>query len=444
MAKRGARGKLSSSRQRGRGGVLLAVAVLATSVVAFSIFQLERAAVSETVGLSQLADTDLEPRLRALVAERTAGLAVVVESLAAERSALRAAALRVLHEEIDRGVKSSADEAATTLDRLAQLLASHAPQFEGDVLSRAGELAERIIALPLNAARRGDNRLRDCHVIFATQAQERIRVRNRTNLRTLAADSNKADHAAGTYDETSAERTLDLAPLAGGGLPIVPAQSKPLRLPARLVAEARPLRDAESEALAPAMTVASEMADRDNRLVNVNSPAAVPPSTSLDDDAGTEVLRAKHAVQTTSGVWPPSEPVRHEPAVAPPSDLKQLLELAKCVRANDATVAKAAREELKRLGVDERQLNLAHGAIDSDPRVRTEVVEALPLVGSVDTRGWLLWFSHDRDAEVRRAAISLLATSSDPELKKRVRQAAQSDPDPRVREQARLATFGVR
>jgi hypothetical protein len=102
-------------------------------------------------------------------------------------------------------------------------------------------------------------------------------------------------------------------------------------------------------------------------------------------------------------------------------------------------MADAARKELQRLRIDERQLSLARSAVHSDPRVRIEVIEALPLIASIDTRQWLLWFSHDRDPKVRRAALSLLATSGDPELQRRVRQAAASDSDPRVREQSRAA-----
>ncbi|MEX2140218.1 MAG: HEAT repeat domain-containing protein [Pirellulales bacterium] len=422
---------------------MLAVAAVMASLVSFAIFELERATVSETVVLSQLADSELEPRLRALVAQAPAGLAVVVESLGAERSALRTAAFRVLHEEIDRAGTASAEDAAATLDRLTQLLATCSPHFGGDALSLAAELAERIVALPRNAARGDDNRLRDCHVVFAARAEERMRQRDRIDLRTLATDLNKADHAVGRYGKTSDEPAIDLAPLAGGGLPMIPAQSKPLRLPAQLVAEARPLRHAEREALAPATTAAAKTTEHDNMVASANPLTAVPPSQFIADDVGTVVLTAD-TVQTVSGVWPSSEPVRSEPAVTPPAQHTQLLDLAKRVRGNEATAVKAARDELKRLGVDERQLSLALGAVDSDPRVRKEVVEALPLVGSVDTRGWLLWLSHDRDAEVRRAAISLLATSSDPELKKRVRQAAISDSDPRVREQARAAAFGVR
>jgi hypothetical protein len=350
-----------------------------------------------------------------------------------------------LHEVIDRGVEASADEAAATLDRLTALLANHAPQFEGEALSHAVELADRIVALSQSAGRRSEHRLRDCHIVFAAQAQKRLWHRDPSAAEQVARNAqNEGSPTAIPHDaERAPDTAIDLAPLAGGGLPLAPAPSRPLRLPVEITADARPLRDAKKETVArlSPMTPATEQPD--NTIVSTNSGSAEPPSTEITRAAGATSHRAEQAV-LRSQVWPSPQPASHEPSAPPPAELKQLLDWAQRVRGADATAAKAAREELKRHGVDERQLNLARGAVDSDPHIRQEVVEALPLVDSVDTRGWLLWFSHDRDAEVRRAAISLLATSSDPELKKRVRQAAATDPDPRVREQARAAAFGVR
>lgn len=409
------------------------------SVVAFAVLWLERTPLSEPVALSQLDDAELEPRLRDLLSEGGGGLAVVVESLAAERTALRRAAFRTLHEEIDRGVKASADEAAVAFNKLGRTLARSAPHFKRESLALAAELAERLIALPPSVFGPDRDRLQDCHVVLAAQAQERMRNRDRFYLSGIATASTRTGHPARSFGETDNERPIDLAPLAGGGLPIVRAHSEPLRLPDQIVADARPLRDFERE-----LHTRSKTAKRDIPVAGPLSHAAILPRTSIAHDAGTMVSLAEHTAPEHTApaagrAWPSSGPLAHQPEVAPPADLKRLLELETRVRAKDAAVANSAREEIMRAGVDERQLGLARGAVDSDPRVRKEVVEALSLIGSVDGRAWLLWFSHDHDAEVRRAAISLMATASDPELKKRVRQAAQSDADPRVRAEARAA-----
>jgi hypothetical protein len=108
---------------------------------------------------------------------------------------------------------------------------------------------------------------------------------------------------------------------------------------------------------------------------------------------------------------------------------------------NEAEVA-AAKAEAAERSISERQLKLARGAVDPDPAVRKEVVEALAVIDEIDTREWLLWLSHDRDPLVRSTSLSLMATSNDLRFKKRVLEAASNDADWQIREQARAALTG--
>jgi HEAT repeat protein len=161
----------------------------------------------------------------------------------------------------------------------------------------------------------------------------------------------------------------------------------------------------------------------------------------MSDDprnAAISAVQSQSQRSSTSAVEPAAA-ASTSPAM--PRDLARLLELAQRIRFGSAPQTAATRAELSWLGVDESQLKLAQGAVDKNPQVRREVVEALPSIAHIDARGWLLWLSRDRDAEVRRAAIALLATAGDPELKKRVREAAESDADPRVRQQAKAAVM---
>ena len=87
---------------------------------------------------------------------------------------------------------------------------------------------------------------------------------------------------------------------------------------------------------------------------------------------------------------------------------------------------------------------MARATADADPQIRRQVVESLAGVDSCLRRRRLLWLSHDADADVRCAAISLMATSIDPSLRKRVREAAENDSDSRIRDQARIAADGWR
>jgi HEAT repeat protein len=79
---------------------------------------------------------------------------------------------------------------------------------------------------------------------------------------------------------------------------------------------------------------------------------------------------------------------------------------------------------------------LARKLFDPNPEVRKALARALPRLQSVDAGPWLLRLSRDEDAEVRLAAITLMATTGDPSLLGQVEAAARQDPDPRIQEQA--------
>jgi hypothetical protein len=95
------------------------------------------------------------------------------------------------------------------------------------------------------------------------------------------------------------------------------------------------------------------------------------------------------------------------------------------------TVA-AAAAELHDRGLSGQHLELARDLTDPDPAVRRRLVDRLPDIPGLVARPWLLWLSHDDDADVRLAALTFLATSTDPRLLDYVRQLADRDQDPRI------------
>jgi hypothetical protein len=95
-----------------------------------------------------------------------------------------------------------------------------------------------------------------------------------------------------------------------------------------------------------------------------------------------------------------------------------------------------AEVELKRLGFRAKHLELARQLFDPDPAVRLRLARALPEVQDMDAAPWLLQLSADENADVRLAAIGLLATTSDPQLLARVQRIARNDSDPRVQRYA--------
>jgi hypothetical protein len=56
----------------------------------------------------------------------------------------------------------------------------------------------------------------------------------------------------------------------------------------------------------------------------------------------------------------------------------------------------------------------------------------LPELHSIDAMPWLLRLTQDENAEVRLAALTLLATTGDPTMLSRVQEIARQDRDPAV------------
>ena len=105
------------------------------------------------------------------------------------------------------------------------------------------------------------------------------------------------------------------------------------------------------------------------------------------------------------------------------------------LHSGDLALRARAEEELERQGFDALHLELARQLTDPDPRVRRELAESLPAMPGIDAHVWLVWLSRDEHADVRLAAMTVMATSSDPNVLRRIEQMARSDADPRVQRQ---------
>lgn len=95
--------------------------------------------------------------------------------------------------------------------------------------------------------------------------------------------------------------------------------------------------------------------------------------------------------------------------------------------------AEKARRELSVGGFKTVHFALAERLMDPDPEVRKELVRLLPRLQSVRAKSWLKWLLKDDDPGVRYAALTTLASSSDPNLLAEVAQTAQLDDDPKIR-----------
>ena len=77
-----------------------------------------------------------------------------------------------------------------------------------------------------------------------------------------------------------------------------------------------------------------------------------------------------------------------------------------------------------------------HAKATQKSRVQEDLASDLP---GVDARPWLLELSYDENPKVRAAAVTLMATSGDLEMLRRVRQVSLDDPDDYTRAQAEKA-----
>ena len=114
----------------------------------------------------------------------------------------------------------------------------------------------------------------------------------------------------------------------------------------------------------------------------------------------------------------------------------ETVEVMRRLQAEDDSLAAAAEVELKRRGFSPVHVELARQLFDPAPRVRRQLARVLPELGSVDAVPWLMWLCRDEDAEVRRVAITLMATTGDPTLLAELEQIARRDPDPGIQRQA--------
>ena len=94
-------------------------------------------------------------------------------------------------------------------------------------------------------------------------------------------------------------------------------------------------------------------------------------------------------------------------------------------------------KELHRRGFGTLREDVVRLALSHDTDGRIQLVHDLIDMSGSSARAWLLFLAADNDAEVRLSALTIMATSSDPQLLDSAWQLALHDEDPRI---ARLAT----
>jgi hypothetical protein len=260
----------------------------------------------------------------------------------------------------------------------------------------------------------GETLVADCERI--------IRSANRSAGSTIAA---RRDERTEVLDKSAASSQEagsvgKLTPVAGGGLPVQLLDAPQL-----------PPQNAPDIAQTPAAITPEPL-----QFFPAQAPRALhaQPSVSADETA-----------QPSSTAPPRVDPrkrveLRRHPVAVPNkamaaadlrtmSDLQLMQQLAVV---EDRSLARETIDELYRRGFQTKHLRLAELLADPDPNVRLELVHSLPQMSGIDSRPWLLWLSRDESPAVRKAAIAVIATSSDAALLQRVRELEREETDDEV------------
>ena len=369
------------------------------------------------------AESDVDEHLRSALALGESGLTVVVRSLGSERETVVAAARYTLFEEMARWELLPDEEADDNVDRLAALLNQYASRFGEQGRLAAAETAVRILHWSGDSSVGPSNRLAACQHVLELAAPSKASSRVAAATEPAGEPVLPVDRSVLPSRPAAVEREHLLtafehaSPLPGGGLPI------DLHL-----AAAEPGSNAEPD-----------------QKGSATMKPGLPPPELLP-----EVLDARPLVAEQVDQRLPSEEVDEAtstPAVAlvnrgtAEASFESGLELPALFRRLHAAGSDAtkAENELLARGVSPLELELGKRLTHPDAAVRLRWIEALPGMPQIDARPWLLQLSRDRDAEVRRCALSIMATSGEPQMMRRVREMAREDSDAEVKAQAEQA-----
>jgi hypothetical protein len=88
--------------------------------------------------------------------------------------------------------------------------------------------------------------------------------------------------------------------------------------------------------------------------------------------------------------------------------------------------------ELERRGFGTLRADVVRLAVSNDTSGRVQLVHDLLDLPGAGTKAWLLLFADDANAEVRLAAVTVMATSNDAQVLEKAWQVALHDRDPRI------------
>ena len=372
-------------------------------------------------------DDGVENVIRRIAELDRTGTAILASALGSERECVAQAAKQELFAELEQWRRLSVAENVARMTELARALAEEVDGFNPAGQRDAADVAGRILDRPLKG--RGvktQELLAASEKVLRTGMNakgefSRIKGAGLPRPGVLATEDsiNAAELAGSGSPESSGREIGGLASLSGGGLP-----GKHNSPPAESGEEES--QTADSAANQPWMLGRQDGSrQRASRIPDSAETAADTSRGAMGGKRTAESDRVRTAANVAGGASD-----RRLPASLAAEDAVGLIR--ELNSENDAR-AEAAEAELIGRGFTEAQLELARKLYDPDPAVRKKLARELPGLQGVDTVPWLLELCRDADAEVRLAAIALLATSSDPAVLDEVERMAGRDDDSGIR-----------
>jgi len=354
------------------------------------------------------------------------------------RVTLAESARRRILEWIMQPAGDGADLRAAAQLALAEELAAAAARFALPGRQRAGQIAEALLGQASTGQRAAKSRLRTaCETLVRLGDVRALTADETPTAASTAANPNVGSLQPGDLRPGLSPSNSNVPPLPGGGLtvdvsgPPAPVAREPRMLPpSRDDAPLRPLPEAKATATGDS--------PQPNRLRSVpNASPTLPPTVSTIrrppqsrgplEPGRRMTLAEARALRQTSATMPAADPGLAQ---------VDLFELVRQLRGADADGGADIRQELQRRGFRDVHFRLAAQLFDPDPHQRRQMVRMLPELPGVDAGPWLAWLCRDPDAEVRLAAITIVATAGTPELLAEIESLARNDDDPRIQQQA--------
>lgn len=355
-------------------------------------------------------DRDLRELLHAWQAE-DGDLTFLIERLADDRAAVASAAGEVLHEQLTDWQRLRSADSSPRVVELARLLATSAVERPPAGRKAASSLAQRILRWPLDERKVDAAKLlADCDLVLRADAQRR----EQDLLLAVATAPSTGDAAmmVGRRADANVDGDVAIAPsLAGGGLPWS-AIELPIDEPAAANAddlpppiEHEPSFETPGEIYAPLATPLDLLDGKEH----------ADDRTASQRDGDGNSLRRTDGQQHSAG-----------------ESLQAVDEWSLMQRLRNPDEARVAEAELRSRGHNARTLALARSLTNADPQVRIELAEKLPQIDGIDPQPWLLQLSRDENAEVRRAAVTVIASSNDASVTRWLAELRDAESDPRV------------